>query len=294
MAIDTAPTAGAAPFVVTDGAHRYEVVRPWQRPGADGSDIGALSQLALDRRDRVFVLQRSAPHLRIYAADGTLERTFDHPLLTSGHGLFIDAHDQVWITTYDAHQLLVFDAGLNLVRTLGGFNQPNWQAPFNHPTDVFVTPAGEAWVSDGYGNARIHHFAADGRLLQSWGQPGTGPGEFSTPHAIWVLPDGRVLCADRDNDRIQVFDPQGRWLASWTGFVRPMDLWATPDGRDIYVTEQAPRITRLDGNGRIAGRARAFGMYAHGIWGASDGSLFVAEQGATSQVAQYRRLAHAG
>jgi sugar lactone lactonase YvrE len=105
------------------------------------------------------------------------------------------------------------------------------------------------------------------------------------------MPDSRVLCCDRDNDRIQVFDRDGRWLANWHGLVRPMALWAPPDGRHVYVTEQAPRITRLDSQGRVLGRGRAFGIYAHGLAGDAEGNLFVAEQGARSLIACYRRLA---
>ncbi|MFT4268981.1 MAG: hypothetical protein QM586_17455 [Xenophilus sp.] len=292
MAIDVPTDSG---FVVTDGTDRFAVMRPWQRPGADGSDVQAISQLTLDSRGRVFVLQRTAPALRIYAPDGTLERSFHHPLLTSGHGLHVDAQDRLWITTYDAHQVLAFDADLQLVQALGTHNLPSWERPFNHPTGVHVTPHGHIFVSDGYGNARIHHFAPDGGLLYSWGRPGRAPGEFNTPHAIWALPDGRVLCADRDNDRIQVFDDAGTLLAIWDGLVRPMALWAPADGRTVYVTEQVPRIARLDTrDGRVLGRARAFGIYAHGLAGDAAGNLYVAEQGTASLVAQYHKLCPAG
>jgi sugar lactone lactonase YvrE len=289
MAIDTPPPS--APFVVTDGADRFAVQRPWQRPGPDGSDLQAISQLALDRQGRVFVLQRTAPALRIYAPDGTLERSFHHPLLSSGHGLHVDAQDRLWVTTYDAHQILAFDADLRLVMALGSHNMPVWAQPFNNPTGVHVAADGDIYVSDGYGNARIHRFAPDGRLRRSWGGPGRAPGAFNTPHAIWVLPDGRVLCADRDNDRIQVFDGDGTLLAIWDGLVRPMALWAPADGRVLYVSEQVPRISRLDTrDGRVLGRARAFGIYAHGLAGDAAGNLYVAEQGSASWVAHYRKL----
>lgn len=84
--------------------------------------------------------------------------------------------------------------------------------PFNLPTDIDLTPAGEIFVTDGYGNARVHKFAADGTHLLFWGEPGTGPGEFNLPHAVWVARDGRVLVADRENDRVQVFDQNGKLL----------------------------------------------------------------------------------
>ncbi|WP_354448110.1 hypothetical protein [Ottowia thiooxydans] len=288
MAIE-APSSPAS-FVVTDGRDHFTVERPWQHPGPDGSDVQAISQLALDRHGRVFVLQRAAPALRIYLPDGRLERSFHHPLLTSGHGLHVDARDRLWVTTYDAHQVLAFDADLRPVMALGSHNLPAWEKPFNHPTGVHIAPDGDILVSDGYGNSRVHRFAPDGRLRRSWGSPGNGPGAFNTPHAVWVLPDGRVLCADRDNDRIQVFDGTGTLLAMWEGLVRPMALWATADGLTLYVSEQVPRLSRLDTtDGRVLGRARAFGIYAHGLAGDTAGNLYVAEQGATSLVAQFRK-----
>src|SRR5438477_273239 len=79
-----------------------------------------------------------------------------------------------------------------------------------------VAPGGDLYVTDGYGNARVHRFSAEGRLLQSWGEPGAGPGQFNLPHGIAVLADGRVLVADRENDRIQLFDPEGKYLDQWT------------------------------------------------------------------------------
>ncbi|PRF59629.1 hypothetical protein C6Q28_15905 [Burkholderia multivorans] len=228
--------------------------------------------------------------LRVFSPDGRLERVFTHPLLTSGHGMYITAQDDLFVVTYDAHQVLHFDPNQELVKALGTFNEPHWEAPFNHPTDVAVGAEGDIYVADGYGNAQVHRFASDGSYLNGWGTPGISAGEFSTPHAIWVLPDERVLVVDRDNDRIQVFDRNGAVLDEWRGLVRPMDIWADPEGQRIYVTEQAPRITCLDSAGVVIGRARTFGIYPHGIWGAPDGSLYVAEQGYPHQIVKYERI----
>ena len=105
-----------------------------------------------------------------------------------------------------------------------------------------------------------------------------------------MLPDRRVLVADRDNDRVQVFDEDGEWRDEWTPLVRPMDIWATADGSRIYVTEQAPRVTCFDDSGRVLGRARTFGVYPHGIWGDVGGNLYVAEQGYPHQLVKYERF----
>src|SRR5439155_15039166 len=95
--------------------------------------------------------------------------------------------------------------------------------PFNRPTNLAVAPSGDVYVSDGYGNCRVHRYAADGKLIGSWGEPGSGPGQFILPHSVWVAADGRVLVADRENDRIQVFSPSGEYLTEW-GALRPTDV----------------------------------------------------------------------
>ena len=108
--------------------------------------------------------------------------------------------------------------------------------PFNRPTNVAVAPNGELYVSDGYGNCRVHRFSAGGELIQSWGDPGTGPGQFNLPHGIWVLPDERVLVADRENDRIQVFSPTGEYITEWLDVQRPTQIYSRGDGA-VYVSE---------------------------------------------------------
>jgi hypothetical protein len=90
------------------------------------------------------------------------------------------------------------------------------------------------FVSDGYGNCRIHHFSASGTLLNSWGEVGSGPGEFRIPHGICLLPDGRLLVADRENDRIQVFRTDGSYLGEWDDIQRPSGLALTSQG-DVVV-----------------------------------------------------------
>jgi sugar lactone lactonase YvrE len=108
--------------------------------------------------------------------------------------------------------------------------------PFNRPTDVTVAPNGELYVCDGYGNARVHHFTPDGQLIRSWGEPGTEPGQFRLPHGIGISPDDRVFVTDRENDRIQIFTRDGKFLDMWTHVQRPTDISFDNEGR-VYVSE---------------------------------------------------------
>ena len=110
----------------------------------------------------------------------------------------------------------------------------------------------------------------------SWGGAGAGPGEFTTPHAVWIDQEGRVLVADRENNRVQVFTADGAYLAAWSDHYHPMDIYGDQDGL-IYVTDQTPRLSALDRNGRLVGRCRPVLYGAHGVWGDSRGNLFLAE-----------------
>jgi DNA-binding beta-propeller fold protein YncE len=108
--------------------------------------------------------------------------------------------------------------------------------PFNRPTNLAVGPKGDLYVTDGYGNCRVHKFSPTGELKCSWGTLGSGPGQFFMPHGLGVAADGRVFVCDRENDRIQIFDPDGEYLGEWTDIQRPEHLVFDSEGR-MYVSE---------------------------------------------------------
>jgi hypothetical protein len=91
-----------------------------------------------------------------------------------------------------------------------------------------------------------------------------------------VLPDGRVLVVDRENDRLQVFSPDGAWIASWAGFRKPLAIWGDAQG-GVYVTDAVPSLSLLSPDGALLGRCRPVLNGAHGISGDETGRLFLAE-----------------
>jgi sugar lactone lactonase YvrE len=94
--------------------------------------------------------------------------------------------------------------------------------PFHRCTHTALSPqCDHLYISDGYGNASIHKFTVDGRLLSSWGEPGTDPGQFNIPHNICCDPEGWLYVADRENHRVQVFDGNGKWQTQWNYLHRP-------------------------------------------------------------------------
>ena len=96
--------------------------------------------------------------------------------------------------------------------------------PFHRCTHTALSPKGEIYVSDGYGNACVHKYTPDGKLIKSWGEPGTDPGQFNLVHNIVADADGWVYVADRENHRVQVFDGNGKYETQWNNLHRPCAL----------------------------------------------------------------------
>lgn len=258
------------------------------------------------------------------------------PLSARPHGITVAPDGTVAIVDGDWHIVRTFSADGELLRTIGRKNDPadtgmatehpvpGWTAtvtraarPFNRPTKAAFAADGSMYVTDGYGNARVHHFDPEGRLIRSWGEPGIGPGQFKLPHAVIVRRDGNILVADREADRLQLFTPEGQWLASFDDVRRPTGLVELPDGRLVVCelpwkqweptprrgteTEGTPaRLTLLDAEGTVLGsyandRIReehdtepGLLLAPHGIDVDAQGNLYVAEVGSSFQQRRQR------
>jgi DNA-binding beta-propeller fold protein YncE len=297
---------------------RYAAVDGWEQlpKGFVHSDV---PDVAVDARDRVYLITRKEARVIVYERDGTFVTSWGQGVLTErAHGITVGPDGSVWCVDDADQTVRKFTPEGKLLMTIGtsgvasdtGYvdsKKPLYDRllsikyggpPFNRPTAVAIAPSGELYVSDGYGNARVHRFTADGRLIQSWGEPGTGPGQFNLPHSVRVTADGRVLVADRQNDRIQVFSLDGKFLEQWTDMQRPAGLFIDRAGF-IYVAELPwsldqrsfvngvrelpPRISVLDTNGGIEARwsnppGGSWLLFApHGICADSRGDIYVGE-----------------
>ena len=275
-------SAGAAVETqyVALGPTRYRVDRSWGRV-PEGERLGRVSTLAVAADGRVLVAQRNGPAVAVFDADGEWLGCWGETGVCDPHGITIDGSGRVLLVDRDAHQVLIRSLDGEPLGTLGERHRPRFQAPFNHPTSAAAAADGEIYVADGYGNAAVHRFAADGAWLATWGAPGRGPGEFSTPHAVRVDSRDRVLVVDRENDRVQVFDREGAHLETWEGFNRPMDLCEDAEGF-YYVSDQTPRLSRLDADGNLAGRCRPVWNVPHGVAVNADGVFYVTEMNPNS------------
>ncbi len=262
-------------LMVTMGGRRYRVERPWGEVPGD-LDLVALSQLAVDSKGRVLAFQRADPPVLVFEPDGAFHAAWGRGRIADAHGIFVSGDDRVFLVDRDAHQILIFTTMGEPLGEIGERHEANFQGPFNHPTDVALAADGEIYVSDGYGNSVVHRFSPEGEHIATWGRPGAGEGEFTTPHAVWVDTRDRVLVADRENDRVQLFDRDGGFLGAWGDFYHPMDISEDDQGR-ILVTDQIPRLSMLDGDGTLVGRSRAVWNGAHGIACNAKGDIFLAE-----------------
>jgi DNA-binding beta-propeller fold protein YncE len=226
------------PDIVGQGDYRYKQIDNWAKvpPGWSLREVGAVG---VDKQDNVYVFNRGEHPMMVFDRDGNFLRAWGEGLFPRAHGLHMAPDDTVFLTDDGDHSVRQCTLEGKVLLTLGTPGKPApfmSGEPFHRCTHTALSPKGEIYVSDGYGNARVHKFAADGTHLMSWGEPGTGPGQFNLPHGIWVLPDERVLVADRENDRIQVFSPTGEFITEWLDVQRPTQIYSRGDGA-VYVSE---------------------------------------------------------
>jgi len=294
---------------------RYVPIASWERlpAGYTHPDVAAV---AVNSKGRVYLFCRAEHPVLIYERDGGFVGSWGEGMFSMRtHGITIAPDDSVWCTDDAGHSVRKFTPDGKLLLTLGdnagkpsdsGYDGSNLTTitrgapPFNRPTNLTVAPSGDLYVSDGYGNARVHRFSPSGQLLASWGEPGTGPGQFMLPHGIAVDATGTVFVCDRESDRIQVFTAEGRFIRQITDVQRPTQI-VLARGR-MYVSELGwragqrsfrhgpierdlpSRVSVLDANGAVVARLGgpdpcAPGSFCapHGLAVDANGDLYVAE-----------------
>ena len=228
----------------TDG-YRYEVNEGWAKlpPGMEfNADVAAVG---VDRHDNVYAFNRGQHPMCVFDRDGNFLRSWGEGLYPHAHGVFMAPDDTIWLTDDADHTVrhCTLDGKVLLTIGIPGKPAPYMSGePFHRCTHTAMSPSGDyLYISDGYGNARIHKFTVDGKLVSSWGEPGTDPGQFNIPHNICCDPDGWVYVADRENHRVQVFDGNGKWETQWNNLHRPNGM-CLGHGADplCYIGEGGP------------------------------------------------------
>ncbi|MDP6556505.1 MAG: peptidyl-alpha-hydroxyglycine alpha-amidating lyase family protein [Pirellulaceae bacterium] len=238
---------------VGEGELLFEPVIDWTQLPSDVAIVEAVG-VAVDSHDRVFVFNRGGPPVVVLSRDGQFLNAWGDGSFVRPHGIWIANDDTLYLTDDLGHRVQQFTADGELLRTIGPSGEPSTTGvegfdyrkithgaePYNLPTNAIVMSDGEIFVADGYGNARIHHFSADGELLMSWGEPGVAEGQFCIPHGLGVDDRGVLYVADRENSRIQLFNRDGELQDIWTDVIRPCEVFI---GRDqlVYIAELGGR-----------------------------------------------------
>ena len=280
---------------VGQGDHQFEVIPDWARLPA-GWTFGWIPSVAVDSQDRVYVYSRSQHPMVVFDRNGNFLTSWGDDILKDAHGIFIDADDNIYCTERLTHCVHKFTCDGELQWTLGSPGIPRPPGvPFNKPTDLAIAPDGCFFVSDGYGNFKVHKFSPEGVLQLSWGEPGIGPGQFDLVHSVWVDRDYNVYICDRENNRVQIFDGEGTFLREWPGFLQPDKLWFDRD-ETIFMAEIGHRVSVLNRGGEILSQwgtagdePDEFAGCPHGIWGDSNGDFYVTSVQANGEIKKFVR-----
>lgn len=213
MALFCASVKGAEPFV-----SRGFVKFPAE------IEVGAVSAVAVDKEDNVYVLQRGKEPLLMFDKEGKFIRAWGESLFKGPHGLRVDKDGHIWTTDNGNHVLRKFGREGMLLATLGTEGKPGGgESAFRAPDDLVFDSHGNLYVADS-GNSRIVKLTAEGKFLLQWGSKGQKSGQFATAHSLAIDAKDRLYVGDRGNKRIQLFDTQGKHLANWDGFGNPFGL----------------------------------------------------------------------
>jgi streptogramin lyase len=276
---------------IGSGRYRYRFERDWAKlprwwnfgesnqPGPPRTSVKG----AVAANGDVYTLCRGAHPVMVFDPEGHFITSWgEGEFSTFVHGMTIDAGGRIWIADSGLHTVTQHEPDGALLRTLGmrGAAAPTlYGKPFNMPTGIACASNGDVFVSDGYGNRRVHCFSPDGELKHAWGEPGTGQGQFALVHFISADARDTLYVCDRENHRIQLFSTTGQHLAQWTGFDMPSDLAfgreliyvAAADGVSIWTMDRQ----KLVHFGRDEPHKGAFNV--HGIWLDADESIYLAQ-----------------
>ncbi|HVG73095.1 MAG TPA: hypothetical protein VM819_19425 [Vicinamibacterales bacterium] len=257
-------------------AGTYTVDANWAQLPAGTAWNGNTSWITADGKGNVVVLVRTAPYFRVFSRDGRFVKTFgDDGLFQSAHSVTVDAQGFLWVTDSAAHVVHKFNPEGKLLMTMGkkGVAGDNSSRDlFNQPNHVAIAPNGDIYVSDGYVNARVVHFSGAGQFVRIiGGVKGSAPGQLQLPHGVALDSRGRILINDSDNQRVSVFDKEGRFVESWPFPSRGGIAVAADD--TVYVSDVNAGIVNIVRNGKRIDSVSA--DRAHGMGIDTDGSIYV-------------------
>jgi DNA-binding beta-propeller fold protein YncE len=261
----------------------------------DGVQIGEGAGVAVNSQGHIYVFNRGEHPLMEFDQNGNYLHSIDDGLygFVYPHFVRVDKQDNIWIVDGGSGMVIKMNPKGRALMQLGrrpepfelGQPIPLNNETFNRPTDVAFDSAGDIFVADGYGNSRVVKYDKNGKFVKTWGKRGAAPGEFNLPHSIVIDSKDRVYVADRENNRIQIFDVDGKFLTEWRNVGSPWTLCITPGPQEnLYVADgYVNRIYKLDMDGNVLGgfgqTGRQIGEFlnTHGLACDANQNLYVAE-----------------
>ena len=284
----------------------YEFVENWEKI-PEGLSWRETAGVATDSNDNVYVFNRGDHPMMVFDSDGNFLKSWGEGIFSRAHGVSAGPDDTLYCTDDGDHTVRQCTLDGKVLMTIGDAGNPAVPfsgSPFNRCTHTATDPDnGDIFVTDGYGNGRIHKYSPDGKLITSWGGPGVGEGEFNIVHNIATDKNGYLYVCDRENHRVQVFDKHGNFEAVWANIHRPCAIYIDDDSQMVYVAElgwgtpisQAvpnigPRGSVLDTSGNVVERIGHMGyglgvgqfVAPHGLCLDSNLSIYVAEVARTN------------
>ena len=245
--------------IIGEGKFKYEALDNWEKL-PNGVQLVESPGVAVNENDDVFVLTRNTQHpIMVFAKDGSFLRSFGEGVFSArAHGLSIAPNGTLLGVDDGMHSITQWTQKGDLLHTLGGTASIKWSGkPFNRPTHAAISPkSGDVYITDGYGNAKVHRFAITGEHILSWGSPGIDPGQFIRPHNVVIDNDEQIYIADRECHRIQIFSPEGQLINIWNNIHRPDGITLGPDG-NMYIGE----LNGMDGMEGCPGLGHRISIY---------------------------------
>ena len=226
--------------------------------------------VAINSKGHIFILNRGNHPLLEFTNDGDFVSSFGEgsPVFRRPHSIRFDSQDNLWFVGAGDNLVVKFDPKRRVEQALGRREgDMDWvymthgieraippPASFYQPTDTVVGPDGSTYVTDGYGNSRVVKFTREGNLVKYWGDRGTKPGQFNTPHNIVMDANQILYVADRQNSRVQVFDTDGNFKQEWKVGGLAWSLCITPPPNQVIFVGSVGRIYEYDLSGKLLGQ----------------------------------------
>lgn len=265
----------------------HQLVTDWAKLPV-GWNFGEVSGVATDKQDNVWVFNRGLHPVMQFNREGKFLQAWPDIKIIAAHGIRVDAEGNIWLIDVKGHVVIKCNPMGRVLMILGnrqgvaGNNES--KDSFNEPTGIAFDKQGNLYISDGYVNARVIKFNKDGEYLTHWGRKGTGDGEFNLVHDVCLDAEERVYVADRTNQRVQIFDKNGKFLGKWTDIGAPWGLTYSAKENCMYMCDGLNnRIVKLSMDGQVLGTLSSYGKapgkldFVHNIAVDNTGALYVAE-----------------